>query len=490
MNSSARAARAAAQLLGRGLRAAHADVVFDRSVKEPCLLADHGDAAPQLREAERTHVDTADRDLAMIRIVKAQEQPRDGRLARPARPHERHALARADAEAHPVVRGAAPARIGERHAVEYDAGVAGLGTGVAITHDRHRIEQLKDPARRRETEHALVEKHAQLAQRTEDLDAEHEHDEQRRQRHGSIGHAPGADGERRRGAEGDAGVGDAARQRVGAEHPHRAPEQRPRARLEAPRAVGALSECLERGEPLHGVEEVGAEGGVGAVAGEARPAIPAMPQRRREEHDERGEQHDERGGQVDEGDEGEDENRRERGHEELRQVLAEIHFQLLHALDQRQHDLATAMPREVRGPERDHLRVEHPTQPLLHARSRPMGDHRAHVLERAAREERAGGERERGPDLRQRPRHQNEREHPSEQRQPRDAGADGGQAEEDGAGDPAADSRRERPQPAVEIHAVMLAEAAARVKVAMNTTATRWVKGPEAVVVEGARRTR
>jgi hypothetical protein len=35
----------------------------------------------------------------------------------------------------------------------------------------------------------------------------------------------------------------------------------------------------------------------------------------------------------------------------------------------------------------------------------------------------------------------------------------------------------------------MLAEAAARVKVAMNTTAPAVVKGPEAVVMEEARRT-
>jgi hypothetical protein len=35
----------------------------------------------------------------------------------------------------------------------------------------------------------------------------------------------------------------------------------------------------------------------------------------------------------------------------------------------------------------------------------------------------------------------------------------------------------------------MLAEAAVRVKVAMNTTTPRGVKGAEAVVMEGARRT-
>ena len=42
---------------------------------------------------------------------------------------------------------------------------------------------------------------------------------------------------------------------------------------ELPGARAALAERLQRGEPLHRVEEVGAEGGVGAAAGEARPAV-------------------------------------------------------------------------------------------------------------------------------------------------------------------------------------------------------------------------
>src|SRR5467141_2661915 len=70
-----------------------------------------------------------------------------------------------------------------------------------------------------------MEQDAQLAQRTEDLDAEHQDDQERRHRHGTGAHAPGAERESPGGAHRDDRVGDAARERVAAEHPHRAPEE-------------------------------------------------------------------------------------------------------------------------------------------------------------------------------------------------------------------------------------------------------------------------
>ena len=53
-------------------------------------------------------------------------------------------------------------------------------------------------------EHALVEHRAQLAQRPEDLDAQHQDDEQRGQSELAVPHAIGALDQRRRRAAGDA----------------------------------------------------------------------------------------------------------------------------------------------------------------------------------------------------------------------------------------------------------------------------------------------
>ena len=88
--------------------------------------------------------------------------------------------------------------------------------------------------------------------------------------------------------------------------------------LELPCPGAALAERLEGRQPLHRVEEIGAEGGVGAIAGEARLAVAAVPERGRQQHAERGDQQHERDRQVHERDESEDEQRRDRRHEELR----------------------------------------------------------------------------------------------------------------------------------------------------------------------------
>src|SRR5438445_5153509 len=105
-----------------------------------------------------------------------------------------------------------------------------------------------------------MEQDPKLAQRPEDLDAEHQDDQERGHRHGAGADAPGSERQSPRGPHRDDRVGDAARERVASEHPHRAPEELASAQLELAGARPALAKGLERRQTLHRVEEVGAEG--------------------------------------------------------------------------------------------------------------------------------------------------------------------------------------------------------------------------------------
>ncbi len=123
------------------------------------------------------------------------------------------------------------------------------------------VEEIEDALGRGDAEHPLVQEDPQLAQRAEDLDAQHQDDQQRGEVHLPRPHAIRAPSERHRGADGDAGVGDAAGQRVGPEHAHRAAEEGVALVREELGPRAALAEGLERAEPLDRIEELGAEGG-------------------------------------------------------------------------------------------------------------------------------------------------------------------------------------------------------------------------------------
>ena len=194
---------------------------------------------------------------------------------------------------------------------------------------------------------------AQLAHRPEDLDAQHQDDQQRGQRHRAGLDATARRDQRRRRAAGDRDVGDAARQRVGAEHPHGAAEQVARLDLELVGARLALAERLQRGQALdrnRGTRRRSSHRPSGgdselatsilchsAGANSATSAKPSMHQRDR---------------QVDEGDDDEDQQRRQQRDQELRQELAEIGLELLDAVDHRQGERrpsAGGRPCPVRG---------------------------------------------------------------------------------------------------------------------------------------------
>ena len=310
-------------------------------------------------------------------------------------------------------------------------------------------QQSQHASGRREAQHALVEQHAEVAQRAKHLHAQHEDDQQRLEGHDARSDAmhPPAEGDGR--AERDAHVGDAAGQRVRPEHAHRRLEQLAAPRRQERGARPALAERLQRAQPLERVQELGPERAVGPLAREAPRAVPPVPEGRRQQRHQRRPEQDERDRQVEPRHEGEDQHGRHGRHTELRQVLAEVHLELLHALDHGQDDVAGPRRREVRRAQGEHVRVHHLAQARLDAGRRAVGDHRPGVVEAApeADGKRHGGDR--SDQGRQRVPGQDPPEQPAQQGEARDPGRHGQEAQEDGRQDAGPHPGGEGPELAV-----------------------------------------
>ena len=239
--------------------------------------------------------------------------------------------------------GAARARIGEAHVLEFDRGRQRLvePPGRCVGDAGLVVQDAVDALRGREADHALVQHGAQLAHRPEDFDSQHQDDEQGGKRERARLDPRCAVDQSGRRTAGDRGVGDAARQRVGAQHPHGAAEEVARLDLELVGARLALAERLQGRQPLDRIEELGGEGGIGLLPVHRVSDVELVPQAGREQRHQGEAQHDQRHRQVDEGHDGEDQQRREERDQELRQELAEIGFELLDAVD---HGQVSARP--------------------------------------------------------------------------------------------------------------------------------------------------
>ena len=171
-----------------------------------------------------------------------------------------------------------------------------------------------------------------------------------------------------------------------------------------------------------------------------------MPEARRRERHEGRPQQDERDRHVQPRHEREDQRGGQRGHEELREVLAEVHLELLHALDDGQDDVAGTGRREVGGPEEERVGVDGLTEPCLHPGRRPVGDHGARVVEDAA-EHRGDRHRRHRPDQRgERRAAEDAREEPPEEGEAGDPGGDRQEPQQHRARDSAPDARGEDPE--------------------------------------------
>jgi hypothetical protein len=216
------------ELRRRGPRLAHAEVLGDRAVKEIGVLAHHRDEPAELIEGEIAQVAAADHDPPPLRVVEAEEEPGDGGLARPARPHDAHALPGLDLEGEIGVSGTAASGVGEGHAFEsHGGGERGRveQRALGVSDQGLGLEDLDDAARSGDAQHPLVEDDAQLAERSEHLDTQHQDDEERAQAHLSRLDPPGAETQRHRRAHRHASVRDAAGERIRSEHAHGAVEK-------------------------------------------------------------------------------------------------------------------------------------------------------------------------------------------------------------------------------------------------------------------------
>ncbi len=81
------------------LRAPISDIVIKAVVEQHRILGDYTDGRPQTVLGQAAQVLAIDQNAAARHIIEAKQKPGEGRLTRPAVPHHRHLLARADLEA-------------------------------------------------------------------------------------------------------------------------------------------------------------------------------------------------------------------------------------------------------------------------------------------------------------------------------------------------------------------------------------------------------
>ncbi|MFO1080005.1 MAG: hypothetical protein U1E23_05175 [Reyranellaceae bacterium] len=447
-------ARRRHEIVVTGVGAPEPDVVLDRAVEQERVLVDHGDQRADLRERQGAQVVAAQPHAALVGIVEAQQQAHDRRLAAARRPDQAQPLAGGGAEGEAVVHRAARAGIGEADRLELDGRGQWRGERLrcGIGDQRPVVEDAVQALRRRQADHALVQHRPQLAHRPEDLDAEHQDDQQRRQRQGALLDAQRAVDQRRRGAERDRGVGDAAGQRVGRQHPHGALEQVARLDRQLVGARLALAERLEGGEALDRIEELGGERGIGLLAPKRVLDVPLVPQRWREQRHHGEAQHDQRDRQVDRRHHREDQQGRQQRDHELRQELAKIGLELLDPVDQRQGQAARALAADRARPERGDAIVDRAAQALLDPRRRLVRHHRPPVLGGAAQPHDDGDRRRPARHLGERRAGEDAADQPAEQREAGDAEPDREQADGDGGGDAPPHAAGEDEQARFDVH--------------------------------------
>ena len=197
--------------------------------------------APEVRAAVR-EVETADGDAAVRRVDEAEEQARDGRLARSARPDQRDRLAGMELEVERR-RARGPAATGRR--TRRASNRTGASSGLGATSFRAPcaagglVEQLHHPLRDRDPVGARVELRRELPHGEVELRREDEHRQRSLEAEAAVDepHA-GRDGDER----------DAQRR---GQLEHRAREERDAQRADRRPSV-ALADPVERRRPAPG----------------------------------------------------------------------------------------------------------------------------------------------------------------------------------------------------------------------------------------------
>ncbi|MNI34179.1 hypothetical protein D3C73_881620 [compost metagenome] len=301
-------------------------------------------------------------------------------------------------------------------------------------------------------QHAAVQDRTQVAQRPEDLGAGHQHDQQCLDAHLARGHAPGAQRQSQRRAQRHAQVADAARQQAYRQHPERVVRQAAGTGRQAPTPGLALAVRLQRGQALHRVQEVFAEGIQRLRACLAGAAVQHVHRHRAEQREQRRHQKHQRGGHVPECDHGEDGKGRGRRNRDLRQVLTEEGLQLLHAVHHGQHDAARALIREPSRPQGDDAVVQLAAQGLLDLRRGVVGLHGAPMVEQRAQQHHGAHAQGRHDPVLPRRAVEHAGQQLAQEHITGNARRQRQEAQENAARHAGAQSRRQAPQPRVEIH--------------------------------------
>src|SRR3990172_8266056 len=115
-------------------------------VEEHRFLRDEPDLRAKAGQGSLAHVDPVDQDRAVADVVEAGEQVHQGRLPRPARPHDRHHLPRPHLEGDGAEDGPLPVRITEADPAVLDGSLdPGQGhRGLRLGHLLAAVEDLED----------------------------------------------------------------------------------------------------------------------------------------------------------------------------------------------------------------------------------------------------------------------------------------------------------------------------------------------------------
>ena len=186
------------------------------------------------------------------------------------------------------------------------------------------------------------------------------------------------------GARGDSENRDRVGGHVGRQDAHGGSVQVPGPVGQNPAPGPALPECFQSTQALHRVQEVGAQGAVSLPPSHAGVPVPAVEEIGYDQSEQRESQEYEGDPEIDDGHEGKDDHRRQRRHDELRQVLAKEGLQLVDALGHGHQHVAGAGLVEVARPQRQRVVVEPLSELDFDDAGRMVADHLLDVLQQAA----------------------------------------------------------------------------------------------------------
>ncbi len=237
----------------RGLRTAHADIVFDAAVKQERVLVHHRNHGANLGEGKRTQILSANADAAFVRVIETQQQAHDRGFPAARGADDADPLARGDLNVEPLVNDAPGRRVGEADILEGDRRLQRCGkVRIGRVGDQRPVVQYGvDALGRGHAHHPLVEHGPELAHRAIDFNAQHQDDQKRGQGHGAGFDAQCTQGKRGRCPTGNRAVGDSASQHIGPQHPHGTAEEIVRLDFQLVGARPALAEGLQRRQPLN-----------------------------------------------------------------------------------------------------------------------------------------------------------------------------------------------------------------------------------------------